>query len=162
VEHKDIALDPELWWYFNEAAGDVGGMHASPLEPTTRATGKPDDSAVLARFGAVGRYRDMGCVLGALSDEDVRLLAAMHRPVPVRLRPVLASLGLLALPVLELAPSPEWALERLGGTKRNRELAALEDQAKRKVKRALKAFRAEWTAWRKATRETSRGSKRSA
>jgi hypothetical protein len=141
--------DPDLWWYWNEADGDVGGLRAAPLEPSYG--GKLDDG-MERRVSAAGKYRDIALALGELPEEQVRLLEMAHRPLPPALRPRMGTLGALAYVVLDLAPSPEWALERLKPTGMEPEIAKLLEKAKRSARKALEAYQAERDRWLKATR----------
>jgi hypothetical protein len=104
-------LDSDLWAFFNDAKGDVGGLRAAPLEPSYGG-GNPTDMPG-TRLDAAAIYRTIELALGGLDPEEVEVLRLAHTPVPPALRPRFVKCGELTHVVIKLAPgeSPHWVLE---------------------------------------------------
>lgn len=136
--------DHELWWFWNEADGDMG-LRASPLEPSY---GGQVDTLDDNRCKAAARHRDIGLVLGALDPDQVDLLRLAHTPIPPALRPQLGKLGPLAHVVFDAAPSADWVLERLKRNGTDDELARALERARLRVAKAISLFRAERDRWK--------------
>ena len=147
---KDVQIDADLWWYWNDAVGDMG-LHAAPLEPST--AGAPDGAADDRRIRAATRYRAIELCVGALPEEQVRLLEMSHRPIPPAMRPQLGRLGSLAHVLID-ERGPHWVLEQLHSN--GAELTDAVARARRKVQKAVEAFRTELTQWQRATGRLSR------
>jgi hypothetical protein len=144
------SFDSDLWWYWNEADGDMG-RHAASLEPMTGQTAQ-DNTPPQSRLKAAGTYRDIGVCLGELSEDDVTILRLAHAPVPRAFAPRFAKLGDLTHVVVALAPSPEWVLVRLEAkapAAQREELAKRVAEAKAKVEKAVSRYRKEAAKWEK-------------
>lgn len=141
-------LDSDLWAFFNDAKGDVGGLRAAPLEPSYGggdATDMPH-----TRLKAAAEYRTIELALGALEHEDVEVLRLAHTPVPPALRPKFSKCGELTHVVVWLAPSPHWVLEN------PKKVDALVVKARRRVSRAVKRFRAEYSLLERLEKQARR------
>jgi hypothetical protein len=144
------SFDSDLWWYWNEADGDMG-RHAASLELMTGQTAQ-DNTPPQSRLKAAGTYRDIGVCLGELSEDDVTILRLAHAPVPKAFAPRFAKLGDLTHVVVAMAPSPEWVLVRLEAkapVERRDELAKVVAEAKAKVEKAVGRYRKEVAKWEK-------------
>lgn len=147
---KDVQPDSDLWWFWNDAVGDMG-LHAAPLEPST--AGAPDGAADDRRIRAASRYRAIEICVGGLPEEQVRLLELVHRPVPPAIRPQMAKLGNLAHAMID-KHGPHWVLEQLHSN--GAELTKAVAEMRGRVHKALEAFREEMREWKRATREAKR------
>lgn len=144
-------LDSDLYWFFNEASGDVAGMRAAPLEPSYGGGDQTDMPA--SRLNAAALYRRIELALGALDPDEVEVLRLAHTPIPPALRPKFAACGEFTLVITELlAPSPHWVLENPMDVRR------LVTTARRRVGRAVKRFRAELRHWERLERGAARSS----
>lgn len=135
-----MTTDADLEWLWTQAEGDISGVHAAPLEPSTGGGGVPGISR--QQSAAVTRYNRIQMALGGLDEREVRLLRLAHTPVPPALRPRFAKLGTLAHVVLDMAPSPEWVLEA-----KSAELTKLVAKARQKVTRAIAKFQKAHREW---------------
>lgn len=140
-------FDADLWWYWNEADGDMG-KHAASLQPRTSG-GVQDFAPSGSQLKAAGKYSDIELSLHQLDQDQIEILRLAHTPVPPSLKPQLVKLGDLAHVVMHLAPSPAWVMERVA-SKSSDELTGMVAKAKRIVAKAVKRFQNELDQWKRA------------
>jgi hypothetical protein len=105
-----------------------------------------------SRLDAAAIYRTIELALGGLDPEEVEVLRLAHTPVPPALRPRFAKCGELTHVVIKLSPgeSPHWVLEN------PKKAEALVSKARRRVSRAVKRFRAEYSMLEKLEKRARR------
>jgi hypothetical protein len=136
------------------------GRKAASLEPASHG-GQVATTPDFRKLDAATRYKTIEFSLGGMPEQEVEILRLAHTPIPPAVRPQLAKLGELAHVVMLLAPNTAWVMERIG-SKRNAELEELLAKAKRRVTKAISAFRKSFEEWQKLEKAAKRAKRTAA